>query len=151
MSEELVIPIVAILMPVFLVPTIIAMKHRQKKREWEHLERMKLAEMGGSPVSVPDSAVAKSILMIGGGVPMASVFAAYLTSSSVPFPAPHSLEIAAVSWGCAFLISMAALVTSLVLGVVHSRSLKNASSHDLREASKPVYEPDLFDVVGRRG
>ena len=39
--DPLLIPIVAILMPLVLAPTVIFLKHRHSRREWEHLERMK--------------------------------------------------------------------------------------------------------------
>ena len=34
-------PVVAILMPLVLVPTVLVLKHRHQRREWEHLERLK--------------------------------------------------------------------------------------------------------------
>ncbi len=40
----LLIPLAAILMPLVLVPTTLFMKHRHKRREWEHRERMKEME-----------------------------------------------------------------------------------------------------------
>ncbi len=43
--EPLIIPIVAILMPLVLVPTILVLKHRHKRREWEHRERIKAMEL----------------------------------------------------------------------------------------------------------
>ena len=46
--DPLIIPIVGILMPLVLVPTVLVLKHRYKRREWEHLERMK-AMSGRNP------------------------------------------------------------------------------------------------------
>ena len=101
-------------MPLFLVPTILVLKHRHKRREWEHLERMKAMERpacrsrsgrlgrlggrrgdrgrrsdGSRPRGVPDERSS--------GEPT--------TLDEVPVPA--------VAWGCAVLISAGGLVTSL--------------------------------------
>ena len=38
-------PILGILMPLVLVPTILVLKHRHQRREWEHKERMKAMEI----------------------------------------------------------------------------------------------------------
>jgi len=43
---ESVIPLAGIALPLFLVPTIIAMKMEGKKREMRHAERMRAMEMG---------------------------------------------------------------------------------------------------------
>ena len=42
--DPLIIPIVGILMPLVLVPTVLVLKHRHKRREWEHRERMRAME-----------------------------------------------------------------------------------------------------------
>ena len=47
--DPVIIPVVAILMPLVLVPTIIILKHRHCRREWEHKERMKAMEIGSRP------------------------------------------------------------------------------------------------------
>jgi preprotein translocase subunit YajC len=49
MDEDLLIPMTAILMPMILVPTIITMVHRQRKREWHHKERLRALELGLPP------------------------------------------------------------------------------------------------------
>ena len=50
--DPLIIPIVAILMPLFLVPTVLVLKHRHKRREWEHRERMRAMD-GPQPFGRP--------------------------------------------------------------------------------------------------
>ena len=52
--DPLVIPIVGILMPLLLVPTILVLKYRQARREWEHLERMKAMEQRAAGGGVLD-------------------------------------------------------------------------------------------------
>ncbi len=85
---------------------------------------------------------------IGAGVPMAAVLAAWSTTVSIPHSHRDYIPILAVAWGCAFLISTAALVTSLVLGILLMRSNNPV---DQFTAMKPSFEPDAFDVVSSRG
>ena len=46
MDAELIIPLAGIMMPLVLVPSIILLVHRQKRREWHHQERLRAIEMG---------------------------------------------------------------------------------------------------------
>jgi hypothetical protein len=148
--EEVIIPITAILMPLVLVPTILTLKHRHKKREWDHLERMKAIEMG-QPISAQREAWgAQSVAKIGAGVPIASVVAALLTCAKGP-PAVDGVPLAAIAWGCAALISGGAMLTSLILAFMVTRSRARADAESLLNQAKPVYDPDAFDVVGSRG
>jgi hypothetical protein len=148
--EAILIPITAILMPLALVPTIIVLKQRHKKREWEHLERMKAMEMG-QPISPRREAWgARSVAKIGAGVPIASVVAALLTCTQGP-PSVEGVPLAAIAWGCAALISGGAMLTSLILAFMVTRSQARADAGSLLNQAKPVYDPDAFDVVGSRG
>ncbi len=146
--DPLVIPVVAILMPLVLVPTLVVLKQRHGRREWEHLERMKAMELG-----VPtghNSGVAKSIASIGAGVPAVSVFTAFLTCVEGP-SSVEGVPLAAIVWSCAALISGGAFLTSLLLAVMIGRPRRPAGSADEFQRFKPVYEPDAFDVVSSRG
>ena len=139
MHQGLIIPLSGIMMPLVLVPTIILLVHSHKKREWHHQERLRALEMG-LPASGPDRMPGGgTVIAIGAGVPIAAV----LTADYMP--------IVAVAWGCAFMISSGALITSLVLGVLLMRSRKPAEPMDQFAAIKPAYEPDAYDVVSRRG
>jgi hypothetical protein len=151
MHEGLIIPLCGIMMPLVLVPTIILLVHRQKKREWHHQERLRALEMG-LPASGPDRMPGGgTVIAIGAGVPIASVLTAWMTTISVSDSHPDYMPIVAVAWGCAFMISSGALITSLVLGVLLMRSRKPAEPVDQFAAIKPAYEPDAYDVVSRRG
>ena len=151
MHEGLIIPLSGIMMPLVLVPTIILLVHRQKKREWHHQERLRALEMG-LPASGPDRMPGGgTVIAIGAGVPIASVLTAWMTTISVSDSHPDYMPIVAVAWGCAFMISSGALITSLVLGVLLMRSRKSAEPVDQFAAIKPAYEPDAYDVVSRRG
>jgi hypothetical protein len=152
MHEGLIIPLAGIMMPLVLVPTIILLVHRQKKREWQHQERLRALD-SGLPVSPPDRMPGGgTVIAIGAGVPIASVLTAWMTTISVSDSHPDYMPIVAVVWGCAFMISTGALITSLVLGVLLMRSRKPAEPVDHQFAAvKPAYEPDAYDVVSRRG
>jgi hypothetical protein len=151
MHEELIIPLAGIMLPMVLVPSIILLVHRQKKREWHHQERLRAIEMG-LPAPPPDRMLGGgTVVAIGAGVPIASVFTAWMTTISVSDSHPEYIPIIAVAWGCAFMISTGALITSLVLGVLLMRSRKPAELVDQLAAIKPAYEPDAYDVVSRRG
>lgn len=155
MHEGLIIPLSGIMMPLVLVPTIILLVHRQKKREWHHQERLRALEMG-LPASGPDPdrmPGGGTVIAIGAGVPIASVLTAWMTTISVSDSHPDYMPIVAVAWGCAFMISSGALITSLVLGVLLMRSRKPAGPEPVDQfaAIKPAYEPDAYDVVSRRG
>ncbi len=145
----LVIPLAAILMPLVLVPTTLFMKHRHQRREWEHLERMKEMEerLPTSPVQALGHA--RGVAAIGAGVPIASVFMAWLTSVSYQ---PVSLDesIPGIAWGSAAVISIFAMFTGLLMTRMHIRAVKEMDADPTRNG-KPVFDPDAFDVVSRRG
>jgi len=145
----LVIPIVAILMPVVLVPAILLLKHRTLKREWQHKEYMKAVEMGMSAPSTPSGG---GVVAIGAGVPIASVIAAAVTSLSYePSSIDDEVPIFGIAWGCAFLISILGMVTSLILAHIQGRARKETESLNAMRNGKPVFDPDAYDVVSSRG
>jgi hypothetical protein len=154
MNDALLIPLTAINLPLILVPTILTMKHRQKKREWIHLERMRAMQLGLPTPPTDNHAGAGSVIAIGAGVPVASVIAASIACGSVPYGSPHSLSIAAVTWGCAFLVSAGAMAASVALGIAQLRYCRTSDQSELLDqglADKPAFDPDAYDVVGRRG
>lgn len=151
--DALIIPIVALLMPLVLVPTVLVLKHRFKRREWEHLERMK-AMNSSRPLARPAGWVGSGgVAAIGAGVPAASVIGAFLTSLFWEPTALQDIPVPTVAWGCAVLISAGGLLTSLALAFLQARTLHRLESSAAaeREYAKPVFDPDTFDVVGSRG
>ena len=106
----------------------------------------------GLPASAPDRTLGGgSVVAIGAGVPIASVLTAWMTIMSISESHPDYMPVVGIAWGCAFLISTGALITSLVLGVLLMRSRKSAELVDQFAAIKPPYEPDAYDVVSSRG
>jgi hypothetical protein len=147
--DALWIPILAILMPVVLVPMILLLKHRTLQREWQHKERMRAIEMG---VPAPSPTGGGSVVAIGAGVPIASVIAAAVTSLSYqPNSAGDEPAIFGIAWGCAFLISLLGMATSLFLAHIQGRARKETGSLHAMGDGKPVFDPDAYDVVSSRG
>jgi ABC-type Fe3+ transport system permease subunit len=150
--DPLIIPIVAILMPLVLVPTILVLKHRHKRREWEHRERMRAME-GPLPLMRTAAGVGSGgVAAIGAGVPVASVVAALVTTLSWEPTTPVDVPMPAVAWGCAVVISVAGLVTSLLLALLQARAQRQMDSTVAAalNSEKPAFDPDTFDVVGSR-
>ena len=148
----LYIPIVAILMPLVLVPMTLFMKHRHQRREWEHLERLKSMETQWPMPMRYALGRAGGISAIGAGVPAMSVLAAFLTTLLCePLPSEASVAVPAIAWGCALLISVGAMVTSLKLAAMEHRAWKETEFSHSGDDRKPAYDPDAFDVASSRG
>jgi hypothetical protein len=145
------IPLTAILMPLVLVPTVMFMKQRQQRRKWEHLERLKAMEIQLPLPRWHGAPGYASVAAIGTVVPTASVLAAFLTSIIFSPTAGDTVAVTAIAWGCAFLISTLALVTSLILAFVQRAASKEAQPFEPLGDGKPAFDPDSFDVVSARG
>jgi len=149
--DPLIIPIVAILMPLILAPTVMILKYRHSRREWEHLERMKAIDTRLPMPMRHVLAGAGSVTAIGAGVPAVSVLGAFLTTLLwEPLAVSDSVVVPAVAWGCALLISSGAMVTSLILASGNRKAAKETEFAAAMSNGKPVYDPDAFDVVSSR-
>jgi hypothetical protein len=152
MSEGAIISLAGIMLPIILVPTIITLSHRFKKREWQHKERLRALELGMPHVSASEPRLGGgTVTAIGAGVPTASVLSAIAVTASLSESNPDFLAILAVVWGCAFLISTAALISAAVLGVMVLRGSRSTEVGDAYATAKAAMEPDAYDVVSSRG
>ncbi len=151
--SPMLIPIVAILMPLILAPMLTILKHRHHREEWRHLERMRSIEHGLPSTTGQALGQSFAVAAIGLGVPFFAVLGAFLTSIVVPAPSPlEEIPIAVVAWGCAMLISMGALATSVILTVLSLRAARETRSQMASDHRyKPAYDPDAYDVVSSRG
>jgi len=151
--DVMMIPALGILMPLVLVPTIIFMVHRQQRRKWEHLERLKAMETQ-LPIPLRQAmAVSGGVTAIGAGVPVVSVLGAIMTTLLWE-PANFGDDAAAVpgiAWACAVLISAIAMGVSLKLASMQRQSAREAEHSMAMANGKAVYDPDAFDVVASRG
>jgi len=149
-----IIPLAGIALPLVLVPTLMLPKQGQRKRYWRHLERMQ-ALAAGVPVPPASSTPGTgAVIAIGAGVPIFAIFAALVMTMNLHRYSPDSLVHAAIAWGCALIVSMGALTTSLILGLLQHRAHAQSASRFTDAAfdsSKPAYDPDAFDVASRRG
>ena len=138
-NPALLIPLAGIMLPMFLVPTIMAMKQTQRRREWEHLERMKALELG-RPLPSAQVWPALATIAIGAIMPMGVFIVAWLAS---PSASGSAFE------GAAF-VGVCGVFAGAFLGkrLFAERSTKPA---DLETIAKPRFDPEAYDVVGRRG
>jgi hypothetical protein len=141
------IPIVGILMPLVLVPTIMILKHRMLQKEWQHKERMKGIE-NGVPASLANGG--GGVAAVGAGVPIASVAGAVVTSLFYQAPEGDEVAVLGIVWGCALMIGAFGMISSLVLARIHSRARAETDSLYTARSGKPAFDPDAFDVVSSR-
>lgn len=138
------IPIVALAIPIVLVPVVLGICHARNERELEHAERMKALELGRAlPGDESGWTPARACVVIGAGVPIGIFLIAWLAS--------ERLGCQDQIWTAAEVVGLSSVVSGALLA---SRQL------DRREGvedtlgvtfGKPVVDPDAFDVVGRRG
>lgn len=148
MDEELLIPIVAILMPVALVPSVMALKQRQRQRELEHQERMRSLELGVPLVQAQPWPAAAVAIALGLGAPASAFLFSWLAVLSSR--TDSEVFIGATFVGLAGVLSGARLALRLIPAGITLRS-SESPSHTASLNGKPTFDPDTFDVVGRRG
>jgi hypothetical protein len=140
--EAIVLPILALSIPIVIVPTALAFKHARFLREVEHEERMKAMELGRLLPEDEAFSPAKLAAGIGIGVPIGSFFFAWLadltsTAGQAVWPAVGSVGLGGVI--CGTILAARHFATRNQHAVAHHETLK------------PEFDPDAYDVVGRRG
>ncbi len=147
--DPIVIPVMALMIPIIVVPTTLFFKHRLRVREMQHNERMRAMELGVMPrtesMSWPGAAVC---VALGAGVPVGSLVVAWLATMTNDAPS----EV----WGVPVVISFFAIWAAQALAERMLRPKKerlNAANTSQTEqtAGKPAFDPDAYDVVGSRG
>jgi hypothetical protein len=140
--EEIVIPVIGILLPALIVGTVLGIRHLAQRREMAHKERMRALEMGFVPHEQGQMWKALTCTFIGAGVPTASFAFAWLASLT----SHGRLDEA---WPIALVVS----IVSVVSGGRLARTLFSPSSVNVPRTSetKPIFDPDTYDVAGRRG
>ncbi len=136
----------AIIGGVVMIPISIGLhfQHERRKREMEHIERMKALELGRTlPQDEPwfsPERMALVIVLIGGAVPLGAFLAAAISTAIAGFH--DGMWIAASSVGMASVIS-----GSILAG----KSLKRRETALSPSNLKPYVEEDSYDVVSARG
>jgi hypothetical protein len=148
--DPLVIPIVGMLIPIIIVPTALGIKHARFLREVEHAERMRAMELGRTlpeDESWDESWTFASVaVIIGAGVPIGAMLIAFMASKSLPNVGGKIESI----WMTTMIIGLAGVISGSVLGG-QLFSKRNQPTQVASQDEKPAYDPEEFDVVGRRG
>jgi len=159
------IAIIGLLLPVVLVPLTMTMRLRQRKREWEHLERMKSMELG---LPVLRHSPAGGVVAIGAGVPIASMLMAFLVTCFIltnaddlglahphhgaPFQSLPSIPLLGIIWGSAMTVSTIAIVSALILGFFQARAHGKAQSIlGAGGYGKPAFDPESYEFASHHG
>ena len=53
-DEVLMVPLLALMIPLIVAPMAIVAKYRHRRREWEHAERMRMIELNKSILGIRD-------------------------------------------------------------------------------------------------
>ncbi len=142
--NTLVLPIVGMLIPIVLVPIILGLKHARLERELEHRERMRALELGRTlPQDEPWSSPARTIAMIGAGVPVGVFFIAWIASRGPEF---HP-EV----WVAAGFVGVASVVCGSTLAGLHLVYRARDRAFTAGGQDKPVMDADAYDFAGSRG
>ena len=121
-------------------------RNAHRRREWEHAERMRTLEMGLPVAAREDSAWPKALVCtaIGFGVPFISfVFISFA----------HGRPGAADElWIVPALVSGASVIASAILtGYLFQKAPVSTPERLTASTPKPEFDPDAYDVAGRRG
>lgn len=160
-------PMFALMIPIFAiaVPVALGCHHAARKRQLEHVERMKALEMG---LPLPGASAWPAVLCIaiGAVVPIAALVVglvatilhtggrggqlAHMGPDIVFWDHVRSTNYYAVVWTGSGAVGVAGIVggTLLALKLLGSRS----RGRDAATAAKAAqFDPDAYDTVGRRG
>ncbi len=147
MGEEILIPIAGMMIPIILVPTILVLRHSHRRREWEHMERMRAMELGFAPPSSTAGAFwpAMTAIAIGAVVPIGAFLFAWLASLTTH--AREEIWLTATGVGTSAVIGGSVLAHRLI-GVHRAEPSRSAPEPYVKPAH---FDPDAYDTVGRRG
>jgi len=140
MIDALILPIVAMGIPVVLVPAVMGMKHARRERELEHAERMRALELGRTlPQDESWWSPARLGLAIGLTVPIGVFFCAAVATLLDDF---HD-----TIWVASAIVGVAGVVCGSRLAGRQSASQGYVGT----DFAKPSVDEDAYDVAGMRG
>jgi hypothetical protein len=151
---ELIAACTFFLMVVVGLPVFLHFRGERRKRELDHIERMRAIEVGrafpgelkNSLLGLPKWAVPYLIaLCIGAAVPLGVFICACLATIITGF---HDLV-----WLASGLVGLGAVISGAVLAsVTFQTTSEDAPDHSASYVdSKPLIDEDAYDVVGSRG
>jgi hypothetical protein len=142
--NPLVIPVIALLIPIVIVPAALGIKFAQRQRELEHAERMRALELGRTlPQDEPWWSPSKIAATIGAGVPVGSSLCAWLATESSGY---HE-EV----WLFSGMVGVAGVICGSILAAKQLAHRAEAERAAASANAKPLMDSDAFDVVGSRG
>ncbi|QDV35762.1 hypothetical protein [Tautonia plasticadhaerens] len=148
MDDANMIPIVAILMPLFLVPTVMVLRQASRKREWQHRERMKAMEMG-LPAPGAEAWSGRAAIAIGAAMPVAVFVVGWFANMTT-----HNDDV----WVPVALVGGAGVLGGLRLAGKNIGSMIRPTprpqprpSAFARGTAKPPFDPDAYDAIARHG
>lgn len=147
MQPSIIIPLVAMSLPLILVPVILGLRHARLERQLEHAERMKALELGRMlPKDEPWWSPSRISVAFGVAVPVGVFYCAWMASKEL-----NASPIAI--WTSASVVGLAGVISGARLAyrqIEHSLGAPAASDPYLSTVKTPL-DADAFDVVGRRG
>lgn len=146
MALKELIPFAGMAVPVAIVATVTITKHLARKRELEHMERMRALQMGIPIDSGGHAWKALACSAIGAGVPIAAFLTVWIANLTT-----HRASEEA--WFVAFVVSLVAVVSGarLARALLSSPAPSQPYAPAYYQTAKPSADPDLYDVAGRRG
>jgi hypothetical protein len=139
--NPILIPIIAMLIPMIVVPVALGLKYARHVRELEHAERIRALELGRTlPQDEPWWSPPRLCAAIGAGVPVGVFFCAWMASTLDH----HREEV----WVAAALVGMTSVICGTALTAKH---FAYRAQTEGRYVAKPTIDADAFDVVSRRG
>jgi hypothetical protein len=141
--EEFLMATVSIVggLGIMVLAIVMGIRHDRRKRELEHLERMKALELGRTlPRDEPWLSPAKIGAALAILVPLGAFASASQSTTGTGDPEPI--------WIAATLVGVAAVISGSVLVAT---SIKKGTTHSETATAKPFVEEDAYDVVSSRG
>ena len=123
------------------VAVIMGIRHDRRKRELEHIERMRALELGCRlPQDEPWWSPARIAWLIGAGVPIGVFLCVGSASGAIGY---HE-----GMWIAAGMVGMSGVIAGASLA---GHSLRRNQATEQLGAPKPVVDEDAYDVVSARG
>ena len=120
---------------------VLGQRHERRKRELEHIERLRALELGRVlPQDEPWWSPARIAWLIGAVVPLGAFLSVGLASRSVGY---HE-----GMWGAAAMVGMAGVISGSILA---GQSLSRRTTTEQVGDPKPPVDEDAYDVVSARG
>lgn len=142
--QTTVIPIVALLIPMIIVPTVLGLRHARYLREVEHKERMRAMELGRTLAEDESWTPVGLAAAIGVWVPLGAMVIAFISCER------NAHSYAAAIWNAAGMVGLGGVVCGTFLAARHFAT-RQEPAPSYPDVQKPEYDPDAYDVVGRRG